>query len=138
MSVINEKFQIHTNGFTDIIDITKNVQNSVYMHSLKDASVLCYVSGSTASLTTIEFEPGLLVDLPEALERVAPQNIEYHHDDTWHDGNGYAHVRAAIMGNSLNIPLIDGALQLGTWQQVVLIDFDNKARTRTVYVQIIY
>ena len=79
-----------------------------------------------------------MVDLPEALERVAPQNIEYHHDDTWHDGNGYAHVRAAIMGNSLNIPLIDGALQLGTWQQVVLIDFDNKARTRTVYVQIIY
>lgn len=138
MPIINEKFQINTQGFTDIIDITKNVQNSVYLHSLKDATVLCYVSESTASLTTIEFEPGLLVDLPEALERIAPQNIEYHHDDTWHDGNGYAHVRAAIMGNSLSIPLIDGALQLGTWQQVVLIDFDNKARTRTVYIQIIY
>lgn len=138
MPVINDKFQIHTNGFTDIIDITKNVQNTVYMHSLKDACVMCYVSGSTASLTTIEFEPGLLVDLPEALERIAPQNIEYHHDETWHDGNGYAHVRASIMGNSLSIPLIDGALQLGTWQQVVLIDFDNKARTRTVYIQIIY
>ena len=138
MPVINEKFQINTQGFTDIIDITKNVQNSVYLHSLKDATVLCYVSVSTASLTTIEFEPGLLVDLPEALERIAPQNIDYHHDDTWHDGNGYAHVRAAIMGNSLSIPLIDGALQLGTWQQVVLIDFDNKARTRTVYIQIVY
>ena len=138
MPVINDKFQIHTNGFTDIIDITKNVQNTVYMHSLKDACVMCYVSGSTASLTTIEFEPGLLVDLPEALERIAPQNIEYHHDETWHDGNGYAHVRASIMGNSLAIPLIDGALQLGTWQQIVLIDFDNKARTRTVYIQIIY
>ncbi|MGN1124549.1 MAG: secondary thiamine-phosphate synthase enzyme YjbQ [Candidatus Gastranaerophilaceae bacterium] len=138
MPIINEKFQIHTNGFTDIIDITKNVQNSVYSHSLKDANVMCYVSGSTASLTTIEFEPGLLVDLPEALEKIAPQDVEYHHDETWHDGNGYAHVRAAIMGNSLSIPLIDGALQLGTWQQVVLIDFDNKSRTRTVYVQIIY
>lgn len=138
MPIINEKFQINTQGFTDIIDITKNIQNSVYLHSLKDANVLCYVSGSTASLTTIEFEPGLLVDLPEALERIAPQNIEYHHDETWHDGNGYAHVRASIMGNSLSIPLIDGALQLGTWQQVVLIDFDNKARTRTVYIQIIY
>ena len=78
------------------------------------------------------------MDLPDALERIAPQTIEYHHDEMWHDGNGYAHVRAAIMGNSLSIPLIDGALQLGTWQQVVLIDFDNKARTRTVYVQIIY
>ena len=138
MPIINEKFQIHTNGFTDIIDITKNVQNSVYSHSLKDANVMCYVSGSTASLTTIEFEPGLLVDLPEALEKIAPQDVEYHHDETWHDGNGYAHVIAAIMGNSLSIPLIDGALQLGTWQQVVLIDFDNKSRTRTVYVQIIY
>ncbi len=138
MPIINDKFQIHTNGFTDIIDITKNVQNTVYRHSLKDAAVMCYVSGSTASLTTIEFEPGLLVDLPEALERIAPQNIEYHHDETWHDGNGYAHVRASIMGYSLAIPLIDGALQLGTWQQVVLIDFDNKARTRTVYIQIIY
>ena len=138
MPIINEKFQIHTNGFTDIIDITKNVQNCVYTHSLKDAMVMCYVSGSTASLTTIEFEPGLLVDLPEALDRIAPADIEYHHDETWHDGNGYAHVRASIMGNSLSVPLIDGALQLGTWQQIVLIDFDNKARTRTVYVQIIY
>ena len=138
MPVINEKFQINTNGFTDIIDITKNVQNSVYTHTLKDATVMCYVSGSTASLTTIEFEPGLLVDLPEALDRIAPASIEYHHDETWHYGNGYAHVRASIMGKSLSISLIDGALQLGTWQQIVLIDFDNKARTRTVFVQIIY
>lgn len=138
MAVINEKFQIRTNGFTDIIDITKNVQNCVYNHSLKDASILCYVSGSTASLTTIEFEPGLLVDLPEALERITPQNAEYHHDESWHDGNGYAHVRASIIGNSVSIPLIDGALQLGTYQQIVLVDFDNKARTRTIYIQIIY
>lgn len=138
MPIINEKFQIRTNGYTDIIDITKNVQNCVYNYSLKDASVLCYVSGSTAGLTTIEFEPGLLVDLPEALERIAPQNAEYHHDESWHDGNGYAHVRASIMGNSVSIPLIDGALQLGTYQQIVLVDFDNKARTRNIFIQIFY
>lgn len=138
MTIINEKFNINTQGFTDIIDISRNVQNYVYKHSIKDALVVAYVGGSTASLTTIEFEPGLLEDLPQALERIAPTNIDYAHDSTWNDGNGYAHVRAAIIGNSISIPLIDGALQLGTWQQVVLIDFDNKARTRTVYLQIIY
>lgn len=138
MTIINEKFTIHTKGFTDIIDLSKNVQNYVYKHSIKNALVVAYVGGSTASLTTIEFEPGLLVDLPAALDRIAPMNIEYAHDATWNDGNGYAHVRAAIIGNSISIPLIDGALQLGTWQQVVLIDFDNKSRTRTVYLQIIY
>lgn len=138
MTIINEKFVVNTKGFTDIIDITKSVQNSVYRHSLQNASVLVYVAGSTVSITNIEFEPGLLVDLPEALENIAPAGKDYHHDATWHDGNGYAHVRASIVGNSTTIPLIDGALQLGTWQQIVLIDFDNKPRTRNVYVQIIY
>lgn len=138
MTIINEKFVINTRGFTDIIDITKNVQNSVYRHSLQNASVLVYVAGSTVSITNIEFEPGLLVDLPEALEKIAPAGAEYHHDATWHDGNGYAHIRASIVGNSTTVPLIDGALQLGTWQQIVLIDFDNKSRNRTVYVQIVY
>ncbi|MCQ2790119.1 MAG: secondary thiamine-phosphate synthase enzyme YjbQ [bacterium] len=137
MPVINEKFVVHTQGFTDIIDITKSVQNCVYRHSLQSASVLVYVAGSTASITHIEFEPGLLVDLPEALETIAPTGKDYHHDSTWHDGNGYAHLRASIIGNSTSIPLIEGALQLGTWQQIVLIDFDNKPRNRTVYVQII-
>ena len=138
MAVINEKFVINTQGHTDIIDVTKNVQNSVYRQSLQNASVLVYVAGSTVSITNIEFEPGILVDLPEALEKIAPVHKDYHHDETWHDGNGYAHVRAAIVGNSTMIPLIDGALQLGTWQQIVLIDFDNKPRTRTIHVQIVY
>lgn len=138
MTVINEKFTIQTQGFTDIIDITKNVQNSVYRHSLQNASVLVYVAGSTVSITNIEFEPGLLVDLPEVLDKLIPSGVEYHHDTTWHDGNGYAHIRASIIGNSTAIPLIDGALQMGMWQQVVLIDFDNKPRNRTVYVQIVY
>src|SRR5574344_480530 len=138
MTVINEKFVINTNGFTDIIDVTKNVQNSVDRHSVQNASVLVYVAGSTVSITNIEFEPGILVDLPEAFENIAPVGKDYHHDETWHDGNGYAHIRASIVGNSTSIPLIDGALQLGTWQQIVLIDFDNKPRHRTVYVQIVY
>ncbi len=138
MTVILERFSVNTQGFTDIIDITQKVQNAVYRHSLQNAVVHVYVAGSTVSITNIEFEPGLLVDLPEALEKIAPISGDYHHDNTWHDGNGYAHVRASIIGNNTMIPLIDGALQLGQWQQIVLIDFDNKARTRTVFVQIVY
>lgn len=138
MTIINEKFTVHTKGNTQIIDITQNVQNSVYLHNLQNAVVHVYVAGSTVSITNIEYEPGLLKDLPEALDKIASVNSNYHHDDTWHDGNGYAHIRASIVGNSTMVPLIDGALQLGQWQQIVLIDFDNKARTRTVYVQIVY
>lgn len=137
MTIINEKFVVHTKGNTDVIDITHLVQSAVYKHSLQNAVVFVYVAGSTVSVTNIEYEPGLLKDLPEALEKFAPVNKEYHHDETWHDGNGYAHVRASIVGNSTTVPLIEGALQLGQWQQIVLVDFDNKARTRTVYVQII-
>ena len=138
MTVINEKFTVHTKGNTQIINITRRVQNAVYLHNLQNAVVHVYVAGSTVSITNIEYEPGLLKDLPEALEKIAPSEAEYHHDETWHDGNGYAHVRASIVGNSTMIPLMDGALRLGQWQQIVLIDFDNKARTRTVYVQIVY
>lgn len=138
MTIINEKFTVHTKGNTDIIDVTDNVKNLVYRHSLTNAIVNVYAAGSTVSITNIEFEPGLLVDLPEALDRIAPVNKEYHHDAMWHDGNGYAHVRASIVGNSTTVPLIEGALQLGQWQQIILIDFDNKARTRTVNVQIYY
>ena len=138
MTVINEKFTVHTKGNTQIIDITRRVQNAVYLHNLQNAVVHVYVAGSTVSITNIEYEPGLLKDLPEALDKIAPVAAEYHHDETWHDGNGYAHVRASIIGNSTMVPLIDGALQLGQWQQIVLIDFDNKARTRVVHVQIVY
>ena len=138
MTVVNERFTVNTHGFTDIIDITQKFKHAVYKYSLQNAQVNVYVAGSTVSITNIEFEPGLLVDLPEALEKIAPVEADYHHDDTWHDGNGYAHIRASIIGNSTMVPLIDGALQLGQWQQIVLIDFDNKSRTRTVYVQILY
>ena len=138
MTVINDKFAVNTKGNTDIIDITQKVKHTVYSHSLQNAVIHVYVAGSTVGITNIEFEPGLLVDLPEALEKIAPVDNEYHHDDTWHDGNGYAHIRASIIGNSTMVPLIEGALQLGQWQQIVLVDFDNKPRNRTVYVQIVY
>ena len=138
MTIINDRFSVNTKGNTDIVDITQQVKHIVYSHSLQNAVVHVYVAGSTVSITNIEYEPGLLIDLPEALNKIAPVEKDYHHDETWHDGNGYAHVRASIVGNSTMVPLIDGALQLGQWQQIVLIDFDNKARTRTIYVQIVY
>ncbi len=137
MAVINEKFLINTRGFTDIIDITQKVKSVVYNHNVKNGTIVVAIAGSTASITTIEYEPGLLKDLPAILDEIAPQNKDYHHDDTWHDGNGYAHIRASLLGSSATIPLIDGAMVLGTWQQIVLIDFDNKPRARNVYVQII-
>ena len=138
MPIINDQFTIHTQGNNDIIDITKHVQNCVYQKELKDALVCISVQGSTSAVTTIEFEKGLVQDLKEALERIAPTRVEYHHDEIWHDGNGYAHVRAALVGNSVNIALKDGLLNLGTWQQVVLLDFDNKPRSRNITVQIVY
>src|SRR5574344_545657 len=122
MTIRNNKFQINTKGFTDIIDITQKVKNEVYQYGLKSALVVVYVPGSTVAVTTIEYEPGLVKDLPDALERIAPTDIDYHHDDTWHDGNGYAHVRSALTGSSISVQLIDGALQLGKWQQIVFID----------------
>ncbi len=137
MAVINEKFTINTEGNNDIIDITKHVQNCVYQHALKDALVCVSIQGSTSAVTTIEYEDGLVQDLREALERIAPTGMEYHHDEIWHDGNGYAHVRAALVGSSVNIALVGGLLNLGTWQQVVLLDFDNKPRSRNITVQII-
>lgn len=138
MTLINEHFIVHTKGNTDIIDITPQIRNIVYNHTLENAVVYVYAQGSTVSITNMEFEPGLLVDLPEALDKFAPVDKEYHHDEMWLDGNGYAHVRASIIGNSTHIPLIDGVLQLGQWQQVILVDFDNKARARKVNIQIIY
>ena len=137
MTIINEKFNINTERNTDIIDITKHVQNCVYKHELRDAFVCVSVQSSTSAITTIEYENGLIQDLQEALEILAPTGKEYHHDEIWHDGNGYAHVRSALVGTSVCISLIDGILSLGTWQQIVLLDFDNKQRSRTINVQII-
>ncbi|OGI21767.1 MAG: secondary thiamine-phosphate synthase enzyme [Candidatus Melainabacteria bacterium RIFOXYA12_FULL_32_12] len=138
MPIISERFSINTKGFTDIINITGKVQEIVRKVQFEQAQVLVYVPGSTASITTIEYEPGLLKDLPEAFEKIAPMNKTYHHDETWHDGNGYAHVRASMIGNSEIFPVVNSELILGTWQQIILVDFDNRPRTRSVIVQICY
>lgn len=137
MTVINKNFTINTEGNTDIIDITKLVQNCVYQEELKDALVCVSIQGSTSAITTIEYEKGLVQDLKEALECIAPSGNDYHHDEIWHDGNGYAHIRSALMGSSVCIALKDGLLNLGTWQQIILMDFDNKPRSRNITVQII-
>jgi secondary thiamine-phosphate synthase enzyme len=112
------------------------VQRVVTERGLREGQALVFVGGSTAGLTTLEFEPGLVRDLPETFERIAPRAARYHHEDTWHDGNGHSHCRAALLGPSLVVPVKDGALMLGTWQQIVLVDFDNRPRQRDVVVQL--
>ncbi|MCS7229750.1 MAG: secondary thiamine-phosphate synthase enzyme YjbQ [Candidatus Kryptonium sp.] len=137
MKVITDKLTVSTKGFNDIIDITEQVQLILKKHQLKNGNVTIFVSGSTAGVTTIEYEPGLLKDLQEAFERIAPMDKRYHHDSRWGDDNGYAHVRASILGASLTVPFSEGKLLVGTWQQIVLVDFDNRPRTRNIIVQII-
>lgn len=136
MTTITKNFQISSKGFSDIIDITKEVKSLVNSTGIQDGQVLIFIGGSTAGITTIEYEPGLLQDLPEAFERMAPSNIYYKHDETWGDGNGMAHVKSAMLGCSKVVPLSNGVMLLGTWQQIVLIDFDNRPRNRNVIVQI--
>jgi secondary thiamine-phosphate synthase enzyme len=130
-------FEIATRGFNDIIDITQRVEDIIAKSELNEGNALIFVPGSTAGVTTIEYEPGLLKDYPDFLERLIPSDKSYKHDDTWHDGNGYAHLRSSLQGTSITIPFIGGELLLGTWQQVIVVDFDNRARDRKVIVQLI-
>ena len=125
-----------TKGNCDIIDITDEVNSLVKENNFNEGSVLIFVGGSTAGVTTIEYEPGLRKDYPKFFDRIAPVNISYDHDNTWHDGNGHSHVRASIQGASLTIPFSKGRLLLGTWQQIILVDFDNRSRSREIVVQI--
>jgi secondary thiamine-phosphate synthase enzyme len=126
-------FRVETRGHTHVVDITRQVGEAVQGTGV--ATV--FVSGSTAGLTTLEYEPGLVKDLQEAFEKIAPESAPYHHHDTWGDDNGSAHVRAALLGPSLAVPFVDGKLLLGTWQQIVLVDFDTRARTRDITVQVV-
>ena len=135
MKLITDIISLSTRGDTHIIDITPQVSSLLREHKLTHGQALVFVSGSTAGITTIEYEPGLLKDIPALFEKIAPQNARYHHEETWHDGNGHSHVRAALLGCSLTVPFKDGRLLLGTWQQIVLIDFDNRPRQREVVVQ---
>lgn len=136
MDIITESFSISTKGNTDIIDITAEVQKKINVSGFSEGNVIVFAGGSTAGITTIEFEPGLKKDYPDFFEKIIPSNSTYHHNKTWHDGNGHSHVRAALQGASLTVPFMKSELLLGTWQQIVLIDFDNRARKRNIIVQI--
>ena len=134
--VTTERTQIKTRGNCDIVDITGHVCEAVRKSGLKDGTVTVFVAHSTCGISTVEYEPGLISDLQDIFERIAPQGIPYEHDKRWGDGNGHAHVRSTLLGASLVVPFNDGQPILGTWQQVILIDFDNRSRTREVIFQI--
>ena len=134
--VITKQISLHTKGECDIIDITSLVQQQLSETEVKDGIVTVFITGSTAGVTTIENEPGLISDFKEMWERVVPQNIEYQHGRAWGEGNGYSHVRASLLGASLVVPFNDKKLSLGTWQQLVVVDFDNRPRSRQVLLQI--
>ncbi len=136
VKIVTSELQFETTGQSDIIDISRKLQEEVLQSNMQDGSILLFISGSTAALTTIEFESGVVNDLRRAIDRIAPKDIPYEHDRSWGDGNGFSHVRAALLGPSLSIPLRGGKLLLGTWQQIVLLDFDNRPRRRSVIVQI--
>lgn len=136
--MVIETFHINlqTKGNSDIIDLTGHVQEIITLKKFKEGNVLVFAGGSTAGITTIEYEPGLLKDYPDFWERLVPENVNYEHDNTWHDGNGHSHVRAALQGASLTVPFTNGKLMLGTWQQIILLDFDNRPRNRKIVVQV--
>lgn len=130
------RIQIETGGDGDVLDLTPQVAEHVRESGVVSGIVTVFVPGSTAGITTVEYEPGLKKDLPEFFEKVIPRGKTYHHDATWGDGNGFSHVRAALVGPSLSVPISEGEMILGTWQQIVLLDFDNRPRKRKIVVQV--
>jgi secondary thiamine-phosphate synthase enzyme len=130
------ELEVNTTAGTDILDLTPGVAGKVRESEVTEGLLNLFISGSTAALTTIEYESGVVNDLRDAMERLFPRDLVYEHDARWGDGNGYAHVRAAFLKPSLNIPIEDGRLLLGTWQQIVLLDFDNRPRQRRIRGQI--
>jgi len=135
--VATQNFQISTNGQGDVRDVTRQVADAVSRSGMRSGIVAVFAVGSTAGMTTIEFEAGAIEDLNAVFEQLAPREGEYRHHLRWGDDNGSSHVRAAIVGPSLTVPFVDGAMVLGTWQQIVLLEFDTRARSREVVVQIV-
>ncbi len=131
-----EEIGLTTAGEVDIIDITPMVQSIVDRSGIRNGMALVFVIGSTGAVTTIEYEPGLKKDLPAALERLFPKSIPYEHEKTWHDGNGHSHIRASFLKPDLCVPIVDGTLVLGTWQQIVFVELDVRERKRRVAVQV--
>jgi len=136
--VKTEKISVRTKGNCDVVNITGQVSEAVARSDMRAGTVTLFNIGSTAGITTTEYEPGLVnYDLEAAFEKIAPENGRYEHEKTWHDDNGHAHVRASLLGPSLAVPVVDGQLTLGTWQQIILVDFDTRPRTRTVVCQVV-
>lgn len=137
MSVATRRVSLQTEGNCDIRDITGEVRRELRETGMNDGIVTVFVPGATGGVTTVEFEGGLVRDLKEMFDSVAPQGKRYHHDQKWHDGNGHSHVRASLLGPSLSVPFSDGELILGTWQQIVFVDFDVRRRARSLVLQFI-
>ena len=135
--VHTEQLEVNVEGYCDIVDITESLNEAVRNSEINNGTITAFCPGSTGAITTIEYEPGLLKDLPEFFEKLIPSNKSYHHDETWHDGNGFSHLRAALMKPDITVPFISGQLTLGTWQQVVFLNFDNKSRRRNLILQVI-
>lgn len=129
--------QLRSSIENDIIDVTEQISGALKENELQNGIITVFIAGSTAAVTTIEYEPGLRHDFPKMLSRIAPKDIQYQHDETWHDGNGHSHVRASLIGPSLTVPFSNGDLALGTWQQIVVIEMDTKPRKRTLTLQIL-
>jgi secondary thiamine-phosphate synthase enzyme len=137
MSVITKTIAISSAGENHMIDITRQTDEAIKASRLEDGIVTIFVSGSTAAVTTIEYEPGLKKDFPKILARIAPREMIYEHDNTWHDGNGHSHVRASLIGPSLTVPFKNKSLMLGTWQQIILVEMDIRPRERKIILQMI-
>jgi secondary thiamine-phosphate synthase enzyme len=137
MSVFYDEINIETNGEVDIVDITEDIQKIINKSKIKDGIICVFVPGSTGTITTIEYEPGLMKDFPRALQKIASKEDHYDHHETWHDDNGHSHVRASLMGPSITTPVKNGKLIHGTWQQVVFVELDTRPRKRNLNVQIV-
>ncbi len=137
MKVITKTIDVNTKGAGDLVNITEEIQTLLSHAKLKEGNITVFVVGSTAGITSFEYEEGLIKDMRDIYEKLAPRDKHYAHDDTWGDANGFSHVRAALQGPSMTIPFVDGKLALGTWQQIVLAEFDNRSRTRKIVAQFI-
>jgi len=137
VKIKTENIYAETKSNSGMVDITDQIQKIVTNSGMKEGNALVFAVGSTVGITTIEYEPGLLKDYPNFMERIVPSSSKYHHDETWHDGNGYAHVRSSLQGTSFTVPFVNSKLLLGTWQQIILVNFDNRTRKRNIVVQLI-
>lgn len=137
MAVISKKIKIHSKGENDIIDITGMVSDAIEQSKITNGTVTVFVCGSTGAVTTLEYEPGLVKDVPFALSKIAPDTLVYEHEKRWHDGNGRSHVKASLVGPSLVVPFCDGELVLGQWQQIVFLELDTRSRSRELMLQIV-